>query len=318
MYCVSPSVRIPVTGSRVAWALGLTMARCWPTSALRRVDFPTLGAPARAMWPVRVGIAESRSGSRVGPRESPTKASLVGLSLSMIVSLLLDDDIDPPVLLPVGPRVVGRDRFGPAVSLGGRNPLRRNSLFHQEVPNRLGPRLGELLVVCIRSGGVGVTLYFELVLTGKSEQHPAQLAQLFPCHWLQGGLVGFEVDSGQGCDESPRSFASLHDGRDGCVEPRLQLGGCTLRLRPKLGFPLRLRPSLGRGLGRAVERRLLSGCLPLPLFLHLLLRSASLLPSFRGPGHSKLARDIGPAGSLPRQLRVLLLILRFLDPGRLQ
>ena len=38
-------------------ACGLTMARCWPTSALSSEDLPTLGAPARAMWPER-GMGE--------------------------------------------------------------------------------------------------------------------------------------------------------------------------------------------------------------------------------------------------------------------
>src|SRR5215210_150565 len=53
MYWVSPSVRRPVTGRRVAWARGLTMARCWPMSALSKEDLPTFGAPASAIWPVR-------------------------------------------------------------------------------------------------------------------------------------------------------------------------------------------------------------------------------------------------------------------------
>src|SRR5918993_865552 len=66
MYWVSPSVRIPITGSRVAWALGLTSARCCPTSALRRVDFPTLGEPARAMWPVLGGIDQDRRPAAIG------------------------------------------------------------------------------------------------------------------------------------------------------------------------------------------------------------------------------------------------------------
>src|SRR5688572_20398088 len=99
MYCVSPSVRMPVTGRRVACGLGLTMARCWPTSVFKRVDLPTLGAPARAMWPVRGGMEET---SRVWTLdESPTGPGLVGLSKKQ--SKLLDDDIDPPVLLPIDP-----------------------------------------------------------------------------------------------------------------------------------------------------------------------------------------------------------------------
>ena len=38
----------PTTGSRVDWALGLTMARWAPTRRLRREDLPALGRPARA------------------------------------------------------------------------------------------------------------------------------------------------------------------------------------------------------------------------------------------------------------------------------
>src|SRR5262245_37254554 len=41
------------------------MARWVPTRALRREDFPTLGAPARAMWPVRGMGKTRRLGGRV-------------------------------------------------------------------------------------------------------------------------------------------------------------------------------------------------------------------------------------------------------------
>jgi len=40
--------------SRVDCGLGETIARCSPTSAFRRVDFPTLGFPASATTPQRV------------------------------------------------------------------------------------------------------------------------------------------------------------------------------------------------------------------------------------------------------------------------
>src|SRR5262249_1030193 len=67
---VSPSVRSPTTGSRVAWGFWLTMARCCPTSAFSNVDFPTLGAPARAMWPERLVMAVGIPGSSARPRGS--------------------------------------------------------------------------------------------------------------------------------------------------------------------------------------------------------------------------------------------------------
>src|SRR5687767_15125954 len=60
----SPSVRSPVTGSRVACALGETRAMCSPTRVLSREDLPTLGRPARAMCPLR-GIYE-HTGLRLG------------------------------------------------------------------------------------------------------------------------------------------------------------------------------------------------------------------------------------------------------------
>src|SRR6267143_3938753 len=46
-----------MTGRRVDWGLGDTMARCSPISALSRVDLPTLGRPARATLPQRVMTA---------------------------------------------------------------------------------------------------------------------------------------------------------------------------------------------------------------------------------------------------------------------
>jgi len=70
------------TGSRVAWGLGLTMARCWPTSALRRLDLPTLGAPARAMWPVRGMGEDSRNSTSL--RKMPRKAVEMRMSTQAI------------------------------------------------------------------------------------------------------------------------------------------------------------------------------------------------------------------------------------------
>ena len=76
MNWVSPSVRSPTTGSRVVWALGLTMARWAPTSALRREDLPALGAPARAMWPVRVGMGEDVADGPPGRERDDERSDL--------------------------------------------------------------------------------------------------------------------------------------------------------------------------------------------------------------------------------------------------
>ena len=61
MYWVSGSDLMPVTGSLVDCALGLTIARWEPTSALRSEDLPALGAPAMAMWPERVMVNRRRA-----------------------------------------------------------------------------------------------------------------------------------------------------------------------------------------------------------------------------------------------------------------
>jgi hypothetical protein len=42
---------MPVTLVLVDWGLGLVIASFWPTSLLRRVDFPALGRPATATKP---------------------------------------------------------------------------------------------------------------------------------------------------------------------------------------------------------------------------------------------------------------------------
>ncbi len=54
MNWLSARVSRPTTGSRVDCGLGETIARCSPTSAFKRVDFPTLGFPASATTPQRV------------------------------------------------------------------------------------------------------------------------------------------------------------------------------------------------------------------------------------------------------------------------
>src|SRR6266567_3831352 len=66
MNCASSRVSSPMTGRRVDCGFGATMARCSPTRALRRVDFPTLGRPAKATVPQRVmrgsyGLAKRRA-----------------------------------------------------------------------------------------------------------------------------------------------------------------------------------------------------------------------------------------------------------------
>ena len=50
---VAPSVRMPVMRCRVVWALREVMLIFWPTSALSRVDLPTLGLPTMAIRPQR-------------------------------------------------------------------------------------------------------------------------------------------------------------------------------------------------------------------------------------------------------------------------
>ncbi len=68
---VSPSVWMPVTGMRVACALGDTIASGVSMMALRSDDLPTFGRPARAMAPKRVvmgGRIVWRWGLRGGTR----------------------------------------------------------------------------------------------------------------------------------------------------------------------------------------------------------------------------------------------------------
>ena len=64
MYCVSPFVSSPTTGSRVDCGLGDTIARCSPTRALSNVDLPTLGRPARTMVPQRGMVGNISAGSQ--------------------------------------------------------------------------------------------------------------------------------------------------------------------------------------------------------------------------------------------------------------
>ncbi|KAF5048778.1 hypothetical protein DSECCO2_446530 [anaerobic digester metagenome] len=49
--CSSAVVRMPVMLVRVVWGLGETMAIFSPRTAFRKVDFPALGGPMRAMKP---------------------------------------------------------------------------------------------------------------------------------------------------------------------------------------------------------------------------------------------------------------------------
>src|SRR5205823_10711923 len=60
MYWVSSRVSRPTTGRRVDCGLGETMARCSPTNALRREDFPTFGRPASTTVPQRVMTRKQR------------------------------------------------------------------------------------------------------------------------------------------------------------------------------------------------------------------------------------------------------------------
>src|SRR5690606_7011553 len=66
---------MPSTGSRVAWALGETMARGVPRMAFMREDLPALGRPARATVPKRVGGMRKDAGRRErgeGRRDHPS------------------------------------------------------------------------------------------------------------------------------------------------------------------------------------------------------------------------------------------------------
>src|SRR6185436_11857235 len=54
MNCASSRVSSPMTGMRVDWGFGATIARCSPTRAFSSVDLPTLGRPASATVPQRV------------------------------------------------------------------------------------------------------------------------------------------------------------------------------------------------------------------------------------------------------------------------
>src|SRR5262245_7139855 len=63
--CAAPSTAMPRTSARVVWTLWVTIETLEPTSALRSVDLPTLGAPISATKPQRLAAWPSRSGSVV-------------------------------------------------------------------------------------------------------------------------------------------------------------------------------------------------------------------------------------------------------------
>src|SRR5215472_6991266 len=62
MICARPSMVMPRSKARVVCAFGVTIATLWPTSALTRVDLPTLVAPIRAANPQRVVLSIGRRG----------------------------------------------------------------------------------------------------------------------------------------------------------------------------------------------------------------------------------------------------------------
>src|SRR5438552_2191276 len=70
---------------------------------------------------------------------------------------LRDDDLDTPVLLTPGRRVIGGHRRRLPVSTG-RDLGRLDPVLHQEIPDRVGTALRELQVVGIRSDTIGVAL----------------------------------------------------------------------------------------------------------------------------------------------------------------
>src|SRR5262245_24162164 len=61
--CAVPSTAMPRTSARVVWTLWVTIETLEPTSALRSVDLPTLGAPISATKPQRLAASPARSGS---------------------------------------------------------------------------------------------------------------------------------------------------------------------------------------------------------------------------------------------------------------
>src|SRR5580692_7816331 len=68
MSCATPSMAMPRTSVRVVWTLGVTMEILAPTSALAKVDLPTLGAPISATKPQRVvGSAGAAWASAIAP-----------------------------------------------------------------------------------------------------------------------------------------------------------------------------------------------------------------------------------------------------------
>src|SRR6516162_7935412 len=62
MICALPSITMPRISARVVCTLRETMVTLDPTSALTRVDLPTLGAPISATKPQRVGASAVAAG----------------------------------------------------------------------------------------------------------------------------------------------------------------------------------------------------------------------------------------------------------------
>src|SRR4029453_15679191 len=80
-----------------------------------------------------------------------------------------DDHLDPPILLPTGRRVVGDDRELRAVALGA-DPLGRNSLCDEHVPNGIGPLLRQLDVEVLVTCVVGVPFDQHIALRVRFEE----------------------------------------------------------------------------------------------------------------------------------------------------
>src|SRR5438105_6230767 len=113
MYCVSSFVSRPTTGSRVDCGFGETIARCSPTSALRSVDLPTLGRPARTIVPQRVMVrsVEYRQSSReVGMMRTPVSV----LALLLAATACARHAI-PPVVLTSQTRLGPAEDYGPGI-----------------------------------------------------------------------------------------------------------------------------------------------------------------------------------------------------------
>src|SRR5438093_13777170 len=85
MNCASSRVRRPTTGTRVDCGFAATMARCSPTRALRRVDLPTLGRPARTTVPQR-GMAATYFGNAEGGTHEARPGIRSGLLMTKLAA----------------------------------------------------------------------------------------------------------------------------------------------------------------------------------------------------------------------------------------